>query len=369
MAEQSLATPVTSTCACGCFKLEVRFPTSSLPLDRALCLCNSCRRLSGSCGISNILIPRDQPFDPLKYALTKYKSSEALDRYFCSTCGAHAIFNHVASGNWYLATGLWDRTEGVIRWNGCKWVEPTLDGGVSVWFNSIKDQDGSARQLRRWMLQDGDNEEVPPGAFREYKRSETGSKSSDYLKAACHCGGVQFQITRPNEASKRVKSPYSDCIVPFHTGESSDNPENNPWWLCCNDTKYFAGTCACTSCRKSLGFEIQTWAFIPKPNILQPNGEPMSYDMGTLKRYSSSKDVMREFCGVCGATVFWHCLWRPDLVDVSVGLFDPEEGARVESWLEWWTGRVSFEEMAVSTSLVKSLQGGFREWGDKRRST
>jgi hypothetical protein len=63
---------------------------------------------------------------------------------------------------------------------------------------------------------------------------------------------------------------------------------------------------------------------------------------------------------VCGATVFWHCEERPGLVDVSAGLLDPEEGARVESWLDWCTERVSFEEMAVSRGLVQALEEGLR---------
>lgn len=66
-----------------------------------------------------------------------------------------------------------------------------------------------------------------------------------------------------------------------------------------------------------------------------------------LKGYESSEGVMREFCGVCGATVFWHDKWRLEVVDVSVGLLDAGEGARAEVWLEWWGGRVSFEEDAV----------------------
>jgi hypothetical protein len=90
--------------------------------------------------------------------------------------------------------------------------------------------------------------------------------------------------------------------------------------------------------------------------------------MGTLNSYESSKDIWRVFCRVCGATVFWHCKERPDLIDVSVGLLDPKEGARVEGWLDWWTGRVSFEEMAVSRSLIRSLEEGLKKWGEDRAS-
>jgi len=187
----------------------------------------------------------------------------------------------------------------------------------------------------------------------------------DKLEGQCHCGGVKFYITRPNADSKNVQSPFSDLIVPYHLA-SPENPKNETWWLRDNDTKYLAGTCTCRSCRASSGFEIQPWAFVPKCNIKKEDGSPLDYDMGTLKRYESSKDIWREFCGCCGATVFWHCKERPDLIDVSVGLLDPKEGARVEGWLDWWTGRVSFEEMAVSRSLVASLEEGLKLWGEER---
>lgn len=58
--------------------------------------------------------------------------------------------------------------------------------------------------------------------------------------------------------------------------------------------------------------------------------------------------VLRDFCPRCGATVSWHDRWRPDLIDVSVGLLDATEGARAEAWLDWWTGRVTFVENVES---------------------
>lgn len=253
----------------------------------------------------------------------------------------------------------------MIEWTGSKWVEDSLDGGVSVWFKDIHDQGGEKRGLKRWKLPDrGEGEElVPEGSFtRLSSKAGPASGESEKLKAECHCGGVKFYVTRPNEESKKVYSPFPDLMVPYNSGESAENPNHEAWFLRSNNTKYFAGTCTCPSCRQSLGFEIQTWAFIPKCNIFQEDGRPLEYNMGTLTRYNSSDGVYREFCGRCGATVFFHCDVRPELVDVSVGLFDPAEGARVEGWLEWCTDRVSFEELAVSKALAGSLKAGLKEW-------
>lgn len=363
---QSSTATVTASCACGTFNLPISIPTSSLPQERALCLCSSCRRISGSCGTTFLPIPSTEKIDPASFSLTAYTTSASLVRYFCPTCGAQTV-DIKDWGRWSLATGLLDRTEGVLKWTGCKWVEDTLDGGVSVWFSSITDADGSKRALQRWMLQDGkDGDLVPADTLRNYSPPEEEGTGEERLKAQCHCGGVNFYITRPNASSKTAKSPFPDLMVPYHTS-SSANPENKPWWLRANDTKYLAGTCTCKSCRLASGFEIQPWAFVPKCNIFQENGRQMEYDMGTLKRFASSPGVSREFCSVCGATVFWHCEERPDLVDVSVGLLDPAEGARVERWLDWWTGRVSFEELAVSRSLVGALEEGLKEWAAGNR--
>lgn len=331
-------TTIAAACACTSFQVSLTLETSSLPIPITLCLCNTCRRLSGTCGTS--YAGTVQIDDPSSLNLTTYKASDGVEHCFCSTCGAQTLIPAAEKGSWHVATGLWDRTEGVTLFNGCKSVTETLDGGVSVWLDST---DHALKAKLSSGVKNGKDEER--------------------LKASCDCGGVKFYITRPNEESLKARSPFSDLIIPFHTGASSENPQNEPWWLRDSNSKYMAGTCMCRSCRVASGFEIQTWAFVPKNNIVQEDGTLLDYGLGTLKRYLSADDVWREFCRVCGATVFWHCGWRPSIVDVSIGLLDPEKGARVESWLEWWTGRVSFEELALNRSLVRRLEEGLRRWG------
>ncbi|RDL32619.1 uncharacterized protein BP5553_09075 [Venustampulla echinocandica] len=363
------ATTITATCACKAFTFQADYPNSLLPLPRALCLCTICRRLSGSCGISYIIVPPHQTISPTQYSLTAYKSSDVLTRYFCSTCGAHVLVYVTPKKAWHLSTGTWDRTEGLVKWTGSKALGGTLDGGISVWLKDIvasDSVDGTKSDLKRWMSQDmsGDIQLVPDTAMRALPEPP---RKTTKLKAECHCGGVKFYITPPNEASKTVRSPFPDLMVPYHNSTSSavENPNNETWWLRADDTKYLAGTCTCTSCRRASGFEIQPWAFVPKCNIFKEDGAPLEFNLGTLKQYKSSKGIYREFCSGCGATVFWHCDERPELIDVSVGLLDPEQGARVEGWLEWWPDRVSFSEMAVSKSLVASLEDGLKVWKQK----
>ncbi|EEQ92119.1 uncharacterized protein BDCG_07239 [Blastomyces dermatitidis ER-3] len=182
--------------------------------------------------------------------------------------------------------------------------------------------------------------------------------------ASCQCEGVKFFMTAPNHTSRSPTSPWSDVLVPYHSSTppsaAAANPNDVKWWLCDNGTKYLTGLCACNSCRLASGFPIQSWAFISRLNIFKTSdGSNLAYDdLGTLK-YKSSPGVYREFCGVCGATVFWHSDERPEVVDVSVGLLRAETRVRIDDWLHWELGRISFEEHALDKGMVRFLKEGF----------
>ncbi|KUI62588.1 hypothetical protein VP1G_09709 [Cytospora mali] len=232
----------------------------------------------------------------------------------------------------------------------------TIDGGLAPWL-SIPDMEGRTQMPTQLHVE----------------------PSSRAIPAFCQCGKVQLKIFRPQdifpkEGAQYPYSPYPDLMYPFKTSSKStvDNPANEKWYLRDDDTKYLAGTCACRSCRLITGYEIQTWAFIPRAAIhisvaSRPPSSPFSEDYippepdsyvpldfeelsnqsaNPLRSYESSPGVFREFCPGCGATVFWHAKVRPDLIDVSVGLIHASEGARAEDLLEWWRGRCSFAEDA-----------------------
>jgi hypothetical protein len=256
-------------------------------------------------------------------------------------------------------------------------VSDTKDGGLSVWFDgntpSLESPDESPSEVL-------EHSPIPP-IF-----SPGATPPSTILPASCHCGTVRFHITRPDARSQLPQSPFPDLMIPYCRSDPAtvQNPLDVKWWLRQDGTKYLAGTCACRSCRLASGFEIQTWAFIPRCNIfIYPlssgksvgDSSPRQLDFetvppGVLRSYESSPGVAREFCHRCGATVFWHNTQRPDLIDVSVGLLQAPEGARAESWLEWWTARVSFAEDAGAQmpgqmlaslrakNLIQSLENG-----------
>ncbi|KAK6064187.1 glutathione-dependent formaldehyde-activating enzyme [Seiridium cupressi] len=326
-----------------------------------------------------------------------------LARYFCTTCGCQVLGRWGDEATWKEEDIAWMATTGVVSErldtasntgykNGeradleymkhCN-LESTKDGGLALWIDEV-----AGRRLKLYSnLGTG-----PEGFDPVGPASDRGA----VLPASCRCGTVKFHITPPDAGSREPRSNFPDLIIPYHTQSPEiKNPNDVKWWLrpvnIDSPTKYLAGTCACRTCRLTCGYEIQTWAFVPRHNIVFhiPNDEaaergsgakeadrlmPLNFSTlpaGAMKCYNSSPGVVREFCAKCGATVFWHDQDRPELIDVSVGILDAPEGARAENWLDWWTERVSFSEEAGSgrsgivkvraESLIENLGKGMRK--------
>ncbi|KAG6816013.1 hypothetical protein H0H87_009465 [Tephrocybe sp. NHM501043] len=302
--------------------------------------------------------------------LTPYKSSTTATRWFCGRCSSHILweYNNTAQPSWCVAAGALERTGGIVNSTHHIWVGDTLDGGIADHLPTI---DGN--QLPRYAAGVTAGEILPAG----WQNLPTPNQAEERLHAYCHCKANSFYITRPTAASALPTSPYPDLThAAIRTPTKvALNCADDKWWLCpsgaLNPTHYWAGHCACTSCRTCSGFEIQSWAFIPRANVLFPRpvtGELSSVELRDLKErppglrhYMSNDRRNREFCGTCGATVFWWGEERPDLVDVSVGLIDEkQDGARAERWFEWWKERVSFEEDALSRKLIQGLEDGLK---------
>lgn len=257
-----------------------------------------------------------------------------------------------------LSSGALDKAEGIVRIDKSIFVADTRDGGLREWLLHMPAWEGGS---------EGQSKEIPQGVpYAADNAQESKESSGNLLRCTCHCGGVQFDISRPGPESSALHANWSDSLVPYFENEFG-NTEDVKWWICAGGTKYLATTCACNSCRLGAGYDIQAWAFVPKTNIHKTNGEPLDLEMGTLKRYHSSQGAFREFCKVCGATLFWHCDERPDLIDVSTGLMNAASGARAEEWVEWCSKRVSFREYAQNKPLVEALSAGLKEWATREQ--
>ena len=349
-------TTIIVSCLCGGFRRPLPVSNSSLPLVGVLCHCSTCRHVSGVLCTSYARLPSTPGSVS---GLLKYDGSSNLTRLFCGSCGAHVFAHLKAEDLWLLATGVLERSADPVKFRAHVWVGDTLDGGLSAWLPKL---DGEEMVRYKRGSQSGELFSSEPSPRTVIQAMDLDNPAK--LRGSCQCGGVQFYLTRPNATSKEATSPWPDLIAQYHTA-SPANPTDVKWWLRANNTKYLAGLCTCASCRRASGFDVQAWAFVPEANIVQQNETPLNLTtaMGSLRRYESSKGTYREFCGTCGATVFWHCDERPDVVDVSVGLLEGESGARVEEWLDWWTERVSFMQDARSEVLVGGLVHGLRAWG------
>ncbi|KAH6890366.1 glutathione-dependent formaldehyde-activating enzyme [Thelonectria olida] len=355
-------------------------PTSR---DLSLCHCNSCRHSSGLLCVSYRPIAAPAP---LPRGLSEYNAAaDGWTRYFCSNCGCH-VLRRKGEDQWELATGVViesipDHDENP-RFVNHVHVTDTKDGGSAVW---IPECNGQAMDMPGSEAEPTTSSSVSSNKQKKDEDEEGEEGEEEHLPASCDCGRVSFHITRPNLASYNPRSNVADLILPYSTTDPAitQNPADDKWWIRAAGTKYLGGTCACRSCRLISGFEIQTWAFVPRTNIvfnMKYGRDDVPLDFGALPpnvltSYRSSPGVLREFCGTCGATVFWHDKWRPDLIDVSVGLLRAREGARAESWIDWWTERVSFTEEAengrtgveakTARALISSLEKGLLRWSKR----
>lgn len=335
----------------------------------AFCHCFGCRHSTGQLYASYYKLHEMEPRTNLLDAVfTKYTSATkaetgSVDLYFCTKCGCH-VFRSTATENSTVvevATGtviaedsaIADSTENHSLGPHVN-IPFTTDGGVSIWMPFVHE--------------DPSQSPSPHALENITSRIMVQKAAEGTTTAACLCGRLQFRITHPSEDSITPHSGYPDMIIPFYTKSPEiKNLNDEKWWLRQNNTKYMAGLCACKSCRLASGFELQSWAFIPRLNIeywvsslesstaAAPTWCTLDFDAlheaGLLRSYNSSDGVLREFCPTCGATAFWHDMWRPGLIDVSVGLLNSPDGVRAESILEWWTSRISFAE---DTTLDRS---------------
>lgn len=323
-----------------------------------LCHCHSCRAVTGLLCSSYYLIQHEPS---ALEGLQEYQESTYVSRFFCRTCGAHVFARLDPSGQYLVASGVLVANDtppvhSVEHWQ----VKDTRDGGLSTFLPGWPSVDRGCR-LKALSAQLHD---TGAGSYEHPDPIERPADSHSHLQARCHCGGIEFYITRPDASSSQASSPWPDLLVPYHSG-SSGSPDDVKWWLRDGNTKYLAGACACTSCRLASGFPIQSWAFVPKSNIFNADHSLLVFGRKPMRQYNSSPGVYREFCGDCGATVFWHNAERPALIDVSVGLLRGD-GTRAETWLEWATSRVSFSEMAVQKDLVHLLERGLAQHLTKR---
>jgi hypothetical protein len=109
------------------------------------------------------------------------------------------------------------------------------------------------------------------------------------MHGSCHCGKIQFEVT------------------------------GQPFWV---------GSCYCRDCQKITGTASMTFAGYKKEQT-SFQGEP--------KEYNSSEKVKRYFCEHCSSPVLYVSTDRPENVLLSLGLFDNQDGFKVQRHI--WTSQ------------------------------
>ena len=328
-------------CHCTLFQTSYTLPLSSLPLKAAICHCTTCRKTSGHVFSSFAVIP--SPNRPDVSTVTAYASSDALTRYFCPRCGAS--IGNFEPGEWEFATGVLDRTGGGLLNRVQMWLEDTKDGGAGLWLNDQRlDRHIRGRTSEKVVFADVKAmTEKSRHEIRAMSLDPTATQHEDILNASCHCGTVSFQIERPDSDSNETDS-----------------------------NKYPAGLDACTSCRTVTGFEITSWAFVPRERIRNSNTrQPLDLlKVPALSYYKTSPGVTRGFCSTCGANVFYYRhrgnTGKEDTIDIAAGLLESRAGVRAEDWLVWdnyGDDIVAYREDAVDREFVEGLVKGVEEDG------
>ena len=321
-------------CHCGASTLSFVVPTAMLPIPVHFCHCGVCRRSTGTY-FTAVAVISEAKID--LSSLTAYQSSENLTRFFCSTCGAH-LCGSVQLGDttkWFVSAPSVDAEEEVWSFAGHVFVGSTGDGGLAPLMQNI-----GGKELGLFESWSGRSAPWHPPERKSITESAV-AQGQDKLHAHCHCGGMEFYISRPtgNETFTEID-------------ENNVRKHKNKW-LAIHDV--------CNSCRLTISTFVISWIFPTRKEITLADGSPYPVDgiFGTAKAYPSSKGVDRTFCSTCGAAVSYISDERSHIVDVAAGLLDTEN-ARAEDWLEWRSYKLAWEDDAVWKSASDALRTGLQ---------
>ena len=334
---------ITAQCYCKSLHFTLTVPTAILPLSVHLCHCSVCRYTHGTLCIFHAQLPEDvapqfiAPSGLDKLTAYSFPSSQCI-RYFCSTCGCQMGDVSPDDGKWAISTSLFHKDETVFQIKSHVFTESALGGGLNDWLPRIGD-----REMKIWNPKDGSG--APAKSSPVY-----GTDGEERLRAECHCGGVSFTIPRPNE-------------------EVLNDPAMKGFVSPTDKTKWIAALDACDDCRLVSGSHLLAWTFIPLDQC-EPKIKP-DLLIGTSKTFTSSPDVLRSFCGTCGATVFYSSSGpngRGNIADLAVGILRAPEGVKAERWLTWRTGRIAWVDSGLryDEELTKSLCHELLSWGKEK---
>lgn len=334
---------LTAACHCQSIYFTITIPADALPLKVHICHCSVCRYTHGTPCIFHAPLPAGvipQFIDPSSIdKLTPYNHSESQGtRNFCSTCGCHIGDMSHDDGSWVISTAIFTKpNQGLWEIRSHAFTNSSLDGGLSAMFSHI-----GGRQLNVFDPETS----LDASKTEDSTRTDAVEIGAEKLRAECHCGGVSFSIARPRK-------------------EFLARPASEGWILSRDTSKWLALLDLCDDCRLVDGSNVIAWMFVPVDHISpSPPGDLI---IGSSKSYKSSEEVLRTFCGTCGATVFYSCTDRPGIVDVAIGILRAPEGVMIENWA-LWRRRISSGDdgLKYDPDFSRALIEGLKVWGSRR---
>lgn len=350
------------TCLCGSISESGSLLSDQeTPVYAEMCQCKTCRYTTGALSVA---------FSPLKSSpsqstlskLQAYRSSDIVTRYFCPKCGCSCVFYTAPRNQWYFISGAVEcvpttedpsEPHNIFRVMRHAHILDTKDGGLAPFLLQLGN-----RSVPTWagipppMTASQDSFDLPHEKILSILKLSSENlaeppKQDSYLTAKCHCGGVNLQIKRANNAP----------------GDQSR------WNYPADPTKYPTYLCACRSCRLSTGISLFPWALVNAENVFSGKSAPDSptritfgfdalnpgSNLGlSLNHYWSSTDTCRSFCEKCGAAVSYWCAKRPEELDIPVGILRSDDGSMARKWLGWVWGECSFSEESTNIELYEA---------------
>jgi hypothetical protein len=130
------------------------------------------------------------------------------------------------------------------------------------------------------------------------------------LSGGCHCGAIRYEA------------------------DASPAAESN---------------CHCADCRGTTGAPFVAWLTVPAATFHFTRGEPT--------RFQSSEQVVRTFCGVCGAALTFHSTNYPDEVDITICSLD-EPGSVQPKWHIWTRSQLPWIKLADGLPTFPKSRSG-----------
>ncbi|KAF5027599.1 hypothetical protein F66182_341 [Fusarium sp. NRRL 66182] len=329
-------------CFCGSVHYTVDVPVSELPLVTHLCHCSLCRHGSGAPSIFHSRLPTGvvpkfvEPSS--RSSMTSYAIGQGVGSWnFCSTCGCHIVSIDASEEIWVVASSIFVNGADFFDIRKHIYSKSTKDGGIA----EILSHAGGEEFV------DWNPPQDRPDARIVESHPEFGEDGKERLRVECECKGVSFTISRPSQEIINDRY-YSDFVS--HKDEK----------------KWKASFDSCDDCRLVNGTHVVGWTFVPL-SICEPR---IDHDLliGTAKTFKTSDQVVRSFCGTCGATIFFsHTDRRPSkdhhVVDVATGIIRAPEGVMAENWLTWRARLAWLDDgKGYDRKFAEALQQGMNSW-------